>query len=233
MTLQAAMSLHDAASLCEPRSGLYNVLAWLKRHRARRSPRGLRFELEPGKPVVLVLEPWEQRIVLHSTPYAGPRRGDDPHLGSGPASEPLARLLPLAESADVYLLGTGLPSFWSVRLGEMRLLLGLSGWTANDWTGAGALDQLAPPAEASLDLLGDIVATFKENQPLTFACKSAQRITGGAALPFVAAGLESVGSDGAVGSTTCTAEYTVGRQIMPAELSLGEIGSESPETAAG
>jgi hypothetical protein len=53
----------------------------------------------------------------------------------------------LADGADVYLLGTSLPSFWSVRLGEMRLTLGLSGWTANDWTGASALDQLTPPAE--------------------------------------------------------------------------------------
>ena len=50
----------------------------------------------------------------------------------------LARLLPLADGADVYLLGTGLPSFWSVRLGEMRFLLGLSGWTANDWSGGSA-----------------------------------------------------------------------------------------------
>ncbi|MFO0851808.1 MAG: hypothetical protein U0871_25070 [Gemmataceae bacterium] len=53
----------------------------------------------------------------------------------------------------MFLLGTGSPSFWSVRLGEMRFLLGLSGWTANDWTsGGGALADLAPPAEPSEDL---------------------------------------------------------------------------------
>ena len=59
----------------------------------------------------------------------------------------LARLLPLLDGAEVYLLGTGLPSFWSIQMGPLRLILGLSGWTANDWTGAAALDQLAPPAD--------------------------------------------------------------------------------------
>ena len=69
----------------------------------------------------------------------------------------------------MYLLGTGLPSFWSVRMGEMRFLLGLSGWTANDWTGGTALDQLAPPAEPSDALMGDIAATFLGRPALTFS----------------------------------------------------------------
>ena len=37
------------------REGLYGVLAWLKRHRAARSPRAVRFELNPGQPVNIVL----------------------------------------------------------------------------------------------------------------------------------------------------------------------------------
>src|SRR5205085_1727292 len=71
MQLQSAMSL-PMRRVPVSREGLYNVLAWLKRHRARRSPRAVRFELEPGRPVTLVLEPWEKRIVLHGTPYSGP-----------------------------------------------------------------------------------------------------------------------------------------------------------------
>src|SRR5262245_57749522 len=184
MQLQAAMSL-PMRRVPVSREGLYNVLAWLKRHRAKRSPRAVRFELEPGKPVVIVLEPWEKRIVLHATPYAGPR-AETIRIWGRDRLRVLARLLPLAEGAEVYLLGTGLPSFWSVRMGEMRLLLGLSGWTANDWTGGTALDQIAPPAEPSDDLLGDIAATFKEKPALTF--EQVRQRTGGAA-PFVAVGL--------------------------------------------
>jgi hypothetical protein len=227
MQLQAGMSL-PMRKVPVSREGLYNVLAWLKRHRARRSPRAVRFELEPGKPVVLVLEPWEKRIVLHSTPYPG-RRAEAVRTWGRDRLRVLARLLPLVESADVYLLGTGLPSFWSVRLGEMRLLLGLSGWTANDWTGAGALDQLAPPAEPSLDLVGDIAATFKEKPALTFD-QVAQR-TGGAA-PFVAAGLNRLAHMGQLIHDLAGGIYRW-RQIMPTVLALSEIGPESPETEAG
>src|SRR3954452_13208927 len=48
MQLQSAMSL-PARRVPISREGLYNILAWLKRHRARRSPRAIRFELEPGR----------------------------------------------------------------------------------------------------------------------------------------------------------------------------------------
>src|SRR4030095_7551403 len=59
----------------------------------------------------------------------------------------LARLLPLAEGIDVYLTGDGPPSLCVVGMGEMRLTLGRSGWTVNDWTRASALDLMAPQAE--------------------------------------------------------------------------------------
>ena len=32
------------------------------------------------------------------------------------------------------LLGTGMPSYWSVSLDGHRFDLGLSGWTQNDWS---------------------------------------------------------------------------------------------------
>src|SRR5262249_13161919 len=192
------------------------------------SPRAVRFELEPGKPVVIVLEPWEKRILLHTTPYAGPRSETIRTWGRD-RLRVLARLLPLAEGAEVYLLGTGLPSFWSVRMGEMRLLLGLSGWTANDWTGGTALDQIAPPAEPSDDLLGDIAATFKEKPALTF--EQVRQRTGGAA-PFVAVGLNRLAMMGQVIHDLPAGLYHW-RQIMPVWLSLSEVGGESPETDAG
>jgi hypothetical protein len=227
MQLQAAMSL-PMRRVPVSREGLYNVLAWLKRHRAARSPRAVRFELEPGQPVVLVLEPWDKRIVLHATPYPGPRAETIRTWGRD-RLRVLARLLPLAEGADVYLLGTGLPSFWSVRMGEMRLLLGLSGWTANDWTGASALDQLAPPAEPSTNLIGDIAKTFKAGPALTF--EQVRQRTGGAA-PFVAAGLNRLALMGQLIHDLAGGVYRW-RQIMPVALSLSEVGPESPETEEG
>src|SRR5690242_18791237 len=193
MQLQSTMSL-PMRRVPVSREGLYNVLAWLKRHRARRSPRAVRFELEPGRPVALVLEPWDRRIVLHDTPYRGPRAEVIRTWGRD-RLHVLARLLPLADGADVYLLGTGLPSFWSVRMGEMRLLLGLSGWTVNDWTGAGALDQLAPPVEPSSELLTDVAAAFHEGPTRTF---EEVRARTGASAPYVAAALNRLALMGQV-----------------------------------
>jgi hypothetical protein len=228
MMLQSAMSL-PMRRVPISREGLYNILAWLKRHKAKRSPRAIRFELTPGQPVNLVLEPWEQRIVLHSTPYAGPRPEFIRTWGRD-RLRMLARLLPLAEHAEVYLLGTGLPSFWVVHMGEMRLTLGLSGWTANDWTsGTSALDQIAPPAEPSDDLLADIAVTFTEKPAQTFNEICAK--TGGAA-PYVAAGLNRLALLGQLIHDLPAGVYRW-RRMLPVQLSVTEIADENVETAEG
>ncbi len=226
MQMQAAMSL-PCRRVAISREGLYNVLAFLKRHRAARSPRAVRFELEPGRPVTIVLEPWERRIVLHGTPYEGPRSETIRTWGRD-RLRLLARLLPSLDGAEVYLLGTGLPSFWSIRMGEMRLLLGLSGWTANDWTGSASLDQIAPPGEPSEELLGDIAATFRAKSAQAF---EEVRARTGAAAPFVAAGLNRLASLGLLIHDLHAGLYRW-RQIMPVALSLDQIGPEAPETVA-
>jgi hypothetical protein len=226
MQLQSAMSL-PMRRVPVSREGLYNVLAFLKRHRAARSPRAVRFELTPGRPVELVLEPWDRRITLHGTPYTGPK-AETVRTWGRDRLRVLARLLPLADGADVYLLGTGLPSFWSVRLGEMRFLLGLSGWTANDWSGGSALDAIAPPIEPSDELMGDIAATFRDRPALTFE-QVRQRT--GAAPAFVAAGLNRLALLGQLIHDLPAGVYRW-RQILPVELSLEQVKLHGPETEA-
>ena len=53
-------------------------------------------------------------------------------------------------------------------MGPMRLILGLSGWTANDWTGAAALDQLAPPADPDPVTMATIARAFHTDPALSF-----------------------------------------------------------------
>ncbi len=206
---------------------LYALLAFLKRHRARRSPRAVRFELEPGKPIQLVLEPWEQRVVLPDIPYQG-KRAENIRVWGRDRLRVLGRLLPLVERADVYLVGTGLPSFWVMHLGDMRLTLGLSGWTANDWTAANALVQIAPPAEPSDEVLGDIAAVFREKPALTFA--QIQQRTG-AAPAYVAAGLNRLALLGQLIHDLPAGLYRW-RQVLPVPLALSQLGEENPETVA-
>jgi hypothetical protein len=227
MQLQAAMGI-TTRRIPVSREALYSVLAHLKRHRTRTSPRAIRFELTPGQPIQLVLEPWEVRIKLHEHPYAGPTAETVRTWGRDRLLT-LARLLPLTDSVDVFLLGTGLPSFWSVRMGEMRLLLGLSGWTANDWTsGGGALADLAPPAEPSEDLLGDIASAFRSSPTLTFT--QVQQKTG-AAPHFVAAGLNRFALLGQLIHDLGAGVYRW-RQILPVALSLKQVKLDSPEAMA-
>lgn len=225
MQLQSAMSM-PMRRVPVSREGLYNILAWLKRHRAARSPRAVRFELQPGKPIEIVLEPWEKRIALHSLPYGG-ARNETIRVWGRDRLRVLARLLPLIDEVDVYLLGTGFPSFWVAKMGEMRLILGLSGWTTNDWTGASALDQIAPPVEVNEHMLVQIAGAFREQPMLPF-----NRVVASSQLPpaTVAAGLNRLALLGQVIHDLPLGQYRW-RQVMPTPLTSEQIGPENPETA--
>jgi hypothetical protein len=53
-------------------------------------------------------------------------------------------MLPFVETVDVHVLGSGLPSFWVLRAGPVTLTLGLSGFTAANWSQAAGFDLLLP-----------------------------------------------------------------------------------------
>jgi hypothetical protein len=226
LQLQAAMTL-PSRRVKVGREGLYNILAFLRRHRAKRSPRAIRFELVPGRPPDAVLEPWERRVRLSEAPYEGPR-GESIRVWGRNRLRLLARLLPLLDHAEVYLLGTGLPSFWAVRMGPLRLLLALSGWTANDWTGASALDQLAPPAEPQPATMTAIARAFHTETALTR--EQLRRLTG-AGDAELAVGLNRLALLGQL-IHDLPASLFRWRQVMPVTLSAELIGPEHPETEA-
>jgi len=136
--LQAAMAL-PARSVELSTDVVYSILTYLRRHRERTGPRSLRFVLAPGKPPQVVLEPWGVTLVSRGRVYDGPP--EEIKVWGRRRLMAFARVLPIAEKFDVLLLGTGLPSVWTARLGEMKLTLALSGWTTNDWARGSALDQ--------------------------------------------------------------------------------------------
>ena len=96
---------------------LFNICRFLRRHRAKISPRALRYELVPGQPVRVVLEPWEHvdRAVA-GLDLRRPEAADRPHLGPRPAPDPGAAD-PGLPGVDVYLAGFGLPSIYVLDLG--------------------------------------------------------------------------------------------------------------------
>lgn len=226
MQIQAGMTM-PMGTVSLSREAVYSILAFLKRHKANRSPRAMRFELIDGRPPQIVLEPWERRIISHATRY------------QGPASEPvrvwgvrrlmmLARVLPLAERVEVSLLGTGLPSFWTAVMGEMRLTVGLSGWTTNDWTRGSAMDLYAPPSAPSPDMINSIAAVVREKRAATLS-EVTERL--GLDAAKASEGLRQLAHSGQVIYDLLARRYRW-RQIMPKALGEAELGPEHPELAA-
>jgi hypothetical protein len=223
MTTQEAMGM-PSLKVSLSREAVYSTIAFLKRHKARTSPRAVRFELLPGRAPEIVLEPWEQRIVSHGTRYD--EAPTEPiRIWGARRLLTLSRLLPLAERFDVYLLGTGLPSFWVAHMGEMKLTLGLSGWTTNDWTRGSALDLLAPPAAISESLLTSTARLLQERRAMSLPeiCNAVPT------QPATAlAALRRLAFSGQVIHDLPNGVYRF-RQVMPMPLGEEQLGPENAE----
>ncbi|MEZ4467739.1 MAG: SWIM zinc finger family protein [bacterium] len=205
---------------------VHAILAFLRRNREKTGPRALRFELVPGQPPGVVIEPWELRLTSHGTRYAGPRP-ETIKIWGRRRLQVLARLLPITERVDVHLLGSGLPSTWVARMGEMRFQLALSGWTANDWTGGARLDLLAGDGKVS-------AAAVRRLEQALIARPSATRAEVEAALGDapVAAAVHRLAREGQLIYDFGAARYRH-RAVMPVALTADVLGPESGEAVAG
>ncbi|MDO1445505.1 SWIM zinc finger family protein [Rhodocytophaga aerolata] len=125
---------------------VHNICYVLRRQKEKTGPRSIRFILRPGQPVVLQVDPWNYRITCHRSIYQG-TEADEIRLWGRRRLLILERLIPLTQKFTVHVLGSGMPSFFIADLGHMNFTLGLSGWTANDWSRAGNFDLMAPRAQ--------------------------------------------------------------------------------------
>ncbi|MBL8793383.1 MAG: SWIM zinc finger family protein, partial [Planctomycetia bacterium] len=142
---------------------LYNLLRHLRMHGDRKGKRrGLRIELVPGEFPRLVLEPWEVVLRSEAAKYTG-KSARVVRVWGRRRLLMLRRLLPFVESVEIHLLGSGLPSFWVLRAGDLTLTLGLTGFTAANWSQAVSFDLLLPrktqgsaQLETVIGKLGDV-----------------------------------------------------------------------------
>jgi hypothetical protein len=141
---------------------LYNVMRLLARKKARKSPKALRFELVPGKPVRAVIEPWEQVFTM-STVYEG-EKPETIRTWGRVRLRVLQRLLPVARECRIHLAGFGMPSFYVMDLGPVVFTLGLSGWTDNDWSGGASFELLSRRVDASPDELVQLYGVLKSKR---------------------------------------------------------------------
>jgi hypothetical protein len=246
--LQAAMTL-PSRRVDLPVEAVYSLLAHLKRHREKTGPRSIRFQLTPGKPPVLILDPWGiiipckgpvvDDLEIASAGGNGPYRSAPSFAGKTVTEEikvwgrrrlfALARVLPLADRVEVRLLGSGLPSIWIAHIGEMRLTLALSGWTANDWTSGSNLELLAGSTRVEPRVTSSVLRQLENEQRASLG----QLVTTqGAADSTVLASLHQLAKQGQVIYDYWSDVYRY-RQVMPQALSEAVLGPEHPELAEG
>ena len=125
---------------------VHNLCFVLRRNKELFGPRSLRFQLEPGAPASVVVDPWGIKIDCPRSRYEGARAAEIRVWGRRRLFI-LERLLPRARRVRLFLLGTGLPTFWVVDLGDLSFTLGLSGWTHNNWSESGNFDLMAAREE--------------------------------------------------------------------------------------
>ncbi len=145
LQISSAMTMDKTSFTLHPMD-MYNILLMLKRNRERKSPRSLRFILQPDKPIEVLFEPWGKKLTFKRSIYEG-KTSHEIRIWGRKRLFILERLLPIAKRFKVSLLGSGLPSFWEADLGSMNFTLGLSGWSANDWSASANFDLMSPRAE--------------------------------------------------------------------------------------
>ena len=146
---------------------LFNVCRFLRRKRASRSPRALRWELTPGLPAKVVFEPWEHAITLSPASVYTGAKPEVVRTWGRDRLRVLSRLLPVTRKVDVFLAGFGRPTIYVLDLGEASFTLALSGWTDNDWTGGAKFDLLARRLDAKPEELMLVYETLREQKKST------------------------------------------------------------------
>lgn len=250
--LQAAMTL-PSRRVELPVETVYSILAYLRRHREKTGPRSLRFLLTPGKAPTIVLDPWG--VALESRgpsiddgvllPGAAPSGAGGPYRAapSAAARAPveeikvwgrrrlfsLARVLPLADRVEVRLFGSGMPSVWIAHLGEMRFVLALSGWTANDWTSGGNLQLLRSASRPDAGVTARVAQHLEAER---IARVGDLALAANTSSDRVMASLFQLSTEGQVVYDFAADRFRY-RPILPVALSETILGPEHPELSAG
>lgn len=119
----------------------YDICSFLRRHKAKKSPRYMKWILEPEQRVKIVFEPFHAEITLNAI-YHGEKKREEKIWGRRRWLV-MERLIPIAKSFQVRLLGFGMPQFLIADLGVMKMTVGFSSWSANDWVKGTAFHILA------------------------------------------------------------------------------------------
>lgn len=113
------------------KTDMYDICAFLRKHKEKESPRYMKWILEPGKNIKILFEPFKKVLTLQSV-YNGDKKREEKIWGRRRWLV-IEKVLPLADSFKVRLLGFGMPQFITARMGKMNMTIGFTSWSSNDW----------------------------------------------------------------------------------------------------
>lgn len=113
------------------KTDMYDICSYLRRHKAKESPRYMKWILEPGKNIKILFEPFKEILTLKSI-YNGEKKREEKIWGRRRWLV-IEKIIPLADSFKIRLLGFGMPQFIVADMGNMKMTIGFTSWSSNDW----------------------------------------------------------------------------------------------------
>jgi ribosomal protein S25 len=127
---------------------LLEVIARLESENEKSSPRSLKFHLVPNSPIRVELEPWGYIFNDDWCNFDG-KTSATIRIWGRRRLKVLKQILPDVDKVFVKVLGSGMPSFWTVIKDGVELTIGLSGWTSNDWATKAKFSSFIPTTKVT------------------------------------------------------------------------------------
>ena len=122
-------------------SDMYDICAFLRKHKEKKSPRYMKWILEPQQRVKIVFEPFGTVLTLNAV-YQGNKKREEKIWGRRRWLV-VEKLIPLSKAFYVRFLGFGMPQFIRADMGTMYMTVGFSSWSSNDWVKGTAFNIMA------------------------------------------------------------------------------------------
>ncbi|MCE1248928.1 MAG: SWIM zinc finger domain-containing protein [Firmicutes bacterium] len=147
-------------------SDLRNIIMFMKGRKAAQSPRGMIFSLSRGSTPEVLIQPWNVKIKLRDSSYDGEGSHSIKIWGRRRLLL-LEKILPQIKSVKAEFAGTGFPSFWTCDMGNIKFTLGLSPWTAREWTTDEAYHLFEAPEETGIQDLDLVLFNLEKANGLS------------------------------------------------------------------
>jgi len=150
---------------------LAEIISRLLAQKEKEGPRALVFRLVPEEPIRVEIEPWGEVYSDDWCNYEGSTTQEIRVWGRRRLSV-LKDILVQTDRVTVHLLGSGMPSFWTVVKDGVELTVGLSGWSSNDWASKAKFSSFIPTANIREELLESALAILVKSGQVTTASLS-------------------------------------------------------------